>query len=387
MNSSISNSKNKTFKRYLTAYFILLGIAVATVVPNYFFLKNNGELLSLSSIVKIQVDSRSNLLYGTALHNDTLSYKQYLFDSQKPEVAAVGSSRVMLFRKEFFKKSFINMGGATNSVTQGIITATKMVNADENLKTVFIGVDFWWFNEKLEQTSQQAESQRITVRKLLLPTKWLYEGKISKKDYFNRINPFYNHDNKNHIGVVANNNGSGFGPDGSYFYGNLFIGKQYSKSRIDKFLKQAENGSGRFAYSNKMSQDRLDTFINMLKVFNSNEIRTIVFLTPVATSIANEMKIRQDKFNYVSEMRTAFEKNNVKFYDFLDPSFLGATDTEFYDGIHGSELTYARILNYMYEHECDLSNIIDINQVRRYLENPDLINTLPYKNKTVSTFD
>ena len=381
MNFSISSSNQHPFKRYLTTYFILIGIAAAALVPNYFFLKNSGELLSLPKIVEIQVDSSSDVIYGSAIHDDTFFYKQCLFESQKPEVIALGSSRVMLLRKEFFKKAFINMGGAMGSFTQGLIAANRMANSNEKLKTVLIGIDFWWFNENIGDTFQLKEPPRITIRKLLLPFVWLYEGKISKKNYFSAANPFLTRASEKHIGVFANNNGSGFGSDGSYFYSNFFIGEKYSKARIDTYAEMAKNGSGRFTYANKMSLDHFNTFKNMLKVLNSNKIRTIIFLTPVAPSIAREMKIRNDDFNYINEMRASFENNNIKFYDFLDPSFLGATDTEFYDGIHGSELTYARILNYIYEHEGNLSDIINISQARRYLDNPDLINSLPHKHK------
>lgn len=380
MNSSTSSSNRRPFKRYLAAYFALMGIAAAALVPNYFFLKNSGELLSLPKIVEIQCASSTNILFGTALHDITFFYKQYLFDKLNPEVVGLGSSRMMLLRKEFFKRPFVNMGGTMGSFIQGLVIADKITGTDKNLKTVLIGVDFWWFNGKLEHSFETTEPQHLTFKKLLTPFTWLYKGKITAGEYLRRASPFYDSCNDKYIGVLANRMGSGFGPDGSYFYSNVFIGEKYSPKQISIYVDMARKGTARFLSADRIVQSRLDSLIKLLKVFKSKNINVVVFLTPVAPSVAKAMK-ESGNFKYVDDMKESFAKNNIRYYDFLDVSMLGATDSEFYDGIHGSELTYCRILDSLYRNEEKLDEVIDINQVRKYLDNPDIVNLQPHKHK------
>lgn len=378
MNSSISSSKGRPFKKYLITYSVLMGMAALALIPNYLFLRNSGELLSLSKVVDIQCSSPFDVIYGTALHDVTFFYKQHLFDRLKPEIAGLGSSRMMLLRKEFFKIPFVNMGGTMGSFTQGLVIADKMAGSDRNLKTVLIGIDFWWFNEKLEHTFQTTEPQQLTFKKLLTPFTWIYEGKVTAGDYFRMASPFYDSSNEKKIGILANKTGSGFGSDGSYFYSNAFIGEKYSSKQISMFVDMAKKGTSRFLFSDKMDSPRFESFMKLLKFFKSKNINVVVFLTPVAPSVAKEMKA-SGNFKYVDDMKEAFEKNKIKYHDFLDVSSMGATDSEFYDGIHGSELTYCRILDSLCKNEKCLRDAIDISQVRKYLDNPDMINNLPHK--------
>ena len=64
-----------------------------------------------------------------------------------PEIVSLGSSRVMQFRDSHFSGSFVNAGGAMNSIAEGRDFLEYIVDND-NLKLLIIGVDFWWFNDK-----------------------------------------------------------------------------------------------------------------------------------------------------------------------------------------------------------------------------------------------
>ena len=81
------------------------------------FLHSNFESNEYSQIVNRQ--QANNSIYGTALNSNTFYYKLELIKQVKPKIISLGSSRVMQFRKDGFKTSFSNAGGAMNHLNEG----------------------------------------------------------------------------------------------------------------------------------------------------------------------------------------------------------------------------------------------------------------------------
>ena len=365
VNFSISNSKKKSFKLYLLAYFIMLGVAASFLIPNYLFLRNNGEFLSIQQIVKKQLNSMEPAIYGTAIHDDTYFYKLALFKEVNPEIVAIGSSRMLQFSERFFTRSYVTIGGSMSSFEEGMYILDHVISTDKNLKVVLLGLDFWWFNPKNKCARMYHEPARLSLQKLLLPFRWLWQGKISFKQYLSRLIMPANSDL---IGVDAATNGSGYLPDGTYFY-NYEAGEDSSRKYIGMSKRAAAEGTGRFQPSETMDKESFKTLVRLLDILRSKNIKTAVFLTPVAPSVAKEIDSNPDNFKYVTELRNELRKNNIKCYDFIDPSFLGSTDSEFYDGIHPNSLNCERILNFMYK-DMDpvLKSMLDIGRIRNDLE-------------------
>ena len=99
----------KWIKIWLTLVFIM-GLIPYSLTFTY--LAANYENNSYSDIVKRQIKNDS--IYGTSLNQNTFSYKLELIKNVAPKIIALGSSRIMQFRKEDFNTSFINAGGAMN---------------------------------------------------------------------------------------------------------------------------------------------------------------------------------------------------------------------------------------------------------------------------------
>ncbi len=343
----------------------MLGISASLLIPNYLFLRNNGEFLSLKQIVRKQLDSKDAVIYGTAIHDDTYFYKLALCKEAKPEIVAAGSSRMLQFRKDFFTKSYVTAGGAMSSFEEGMFTLENIISNDSNLRAVLLGIDFWWFNPKNKSARMYHEPSRLSLQKLLLPFKWLREGKISFSQYLSSI---VKPGPSNLIGISAAAKGSGYLSDGSYFY-NQEAGVASSRKYVGISRKEAAEGTGKFLPSEKMDRESFKTMVRLLDILKSKNIRTAVFLTPVAPSVAKEIASFPDKFKYVDELREELKRSGIKCYDFIDPSFLGSTDSEFFDGIHGNGLNCERMLDFMYK-DMDpvFKSMLDIRRIRKDLE-------------------
>ena len=71
---------------------------------------------SFESIVKRQLNHNS--IYGTALNENVFAYKLELVKQTKPKIVALGSSRVLQLREEFFRDSFVSAGNAMNTLKE-----------------------------------------------------------------------------------------------------------------------------------------------------------------------------------------------------------------------------------------------------------------------------
>src|SRR4051812_33132955 len=76
---------------------------------NYLYLRNAGEFLPLSAIVREQRENPGFCIYGTALHDDTLAYKLEGYRQVQPDVIVAGSSLTMGYRARFFNSTFFSM--------------------------------------------------------------------------------------------------------------------------------------------------------------------------------------------------------------------------------------------------------------------------------------
>ena len=63
-----------------------------------------------------------------------------LIKQVKPEIIALGSSRVMQFREDSFNKKFVNAGGAMNSLSE--FNFFEKMYEFHNPKYIILGLDF-----------------------------------------------------------------------------------------------------------------------------------------------------------------------------------------------------------------------------------------------------
>jgi len=342
-------------KKWLKNWFvivILFGILPYAFV--YTFLKMNGENNTFKEIVGKQL--KHNSIYGTALNQNTFSYKLELIEEVKPKVIALGSSRVMQFRKESFNTSFINAGGAMNYLNEGYLFLDAMYKVHRP-EYIILGLDFWWFNHDHYQPSafpyHNNNGTTITFSKIRKTFSWLFNGKISllreHKNYFN-------------LGFDAIKYSTGFRSDGSYFYAKTLFGVvPSSDERFSDTFDRIEKGGYRFEFSDQLDTTRVAILEKILKLIETHKTKVLILLPPVANGVYQ--KLDNSHYSYIKALQKYLPTLDKEIYDHHYLSTLTENDCECIDGFHGGDIIYKRILRDIYTHHSTLREYLNIDEI------------------------
>jgi hypothetical protein len=298
-----------------------------------------GETLPLRKIAAEQFESDG--LYGTAVHDDTAEYKLALYEAQKPDVVAIGSSRVMQFRGEAFSASFVNLGGTVKGLSHAVEVLPYLFSVHRP-KLILFGVDFWWFNDVRPLRSSwlnQPLSRGISIQNLPLPLEWLADGKLTFKD----VGHILKRMDRNHFGVQAILRRDGFDRYGSYHYTSTITGaKSHFDARFSNILGRVRRGDNRFEWGNTVAPERWNLLLEVLEAADRASVPVVLLLPPVAPRVADEMEAK-GTYGLVDELKIKLTGLGRPFFDFHDTRRLGAGDCAFIDGDHGGDILYARM--------------------------------------------
>jgi len=357
-------------------------------------LLNSGELLLVTDIVDKQLSSQKKIIVGLATRNQGYYYKRELYRAVKPKILVLGSSRVMQFRKTFFNTTMVNVGGAMSSINEGFsfVQDAYKYNTPE---LVILGLDYWWFNENALLPSKKIKpplelASNISLQKYILPFKWLWQGKIEKEQYFNLLNPlglFKSIDNKN-IGLDGLLNQNGFGPDGSYFYTKTISGKEKNYDELFLVsLHNMEHNLDRFEYGRKVAPIHWQNFLDMVNFIHSKGSKLVVFIPPLAPTVAQRMKDFRQEYSFIDDLRNLLESHGIQYYDFHDPNVLKTSDCEFIDGIHGGDVVYGKILMYMAQRDNELWPVVEKKYITEKIEQFSDFGMIQHEETSVTEVD
>ena len=200
------------YKKFVLSYFVILLIFGLLLAGIFYYLSRIFEHNSFESIVKRQLEHNS--IYGTALNENVFAYKLELVKQTKPKVIALGSSRVLQFREEFFTHSFISAGNAMNTLKEGRLFLEEVLKFYKP-DIVILGLGVWWFNPFIPNY-EKGEYFNITgtniggakVRDIfkLIYDKHFFQPQYLLDNHF-ITNPYSNLDS---LGLNAIYNGRGF---------------------------------------------------------------------------------------------------------------------------------------------------------------------------------
>lgn len=334
--------KPRTIK-FFAGLVLPLIIVFLILEGGYFFLKSAQEYASLSTIVDHQ--KKTDGLFGPALSNRTFHYKKTLFKNQTPpaKIITIGSSRVLQFRGEDFKSPFVNMGGMS-----GLGEVQRMLQQiipSENINTVILGIDFWWFNKATPNPpvfKQNRDAPNLKVDDLLKPYSWFFTGKLGFKDIGNILGQ-----NTPHIGMTAAVRQKGFDQYGSYHYTPILNGTiKPDDPKFQSSIKRINNGEKVFTHGDSIDEDVWQNFLRLVAWVKSHDINLIAFMPPLAPQVIDAMADTGD-YVYIDQLRSRLKQMDIEYYDFHDLRFAGASDCEFIDGIHGGDIVFRRALLHM----------------------------------------
>lgn len=364
-----------------------LPIFVFLLVP-FFFLYVSGEnYQSVDDAVK----KNNNYLIGYAYNEGNYKYlkRKELKYRETLSIIALGSSRVLQFRRRMFTKPFYNAGYTISSIAD-FVPAIKNNILKKKPEILLIALDQWMFNENWDDldnynsyTGNWKKNYSINASVPTLINVW--------KDVFAQkygVETLYNNEDEYEIGLNAVVNNRGFRKDGSIYYGD----------QIDKLLKKdstaidfnyldtysrIDKGVDRFEYANHVNKKALIALNDLLLFCKKNDIYVVAIIPPFADDVNLKMKQSQN-YAYMDSIfpksKKIFKKYNFELWDMSNLSKYDSNDNETIDGFHGSEVSYMKMLIYMVENNSKLKNYTDKEKL-----NNDLINKVNdysvYKNQ------
>ena len=343
-----------TFYRHIRIYiFVLLLTYVsiaALIAMNFSVLYFTGELDGLDKIVKAQQQTPS--LYN-GLSEGMAAYKYEGYRQRRPEVVAIGTSRAMQIRDYFFTKPFYNLGGLVQGQSQAFALMDQLIIKHPPQMIIF-AVDFWTFCSQKKEflpfirpTGTFHDGQGNPSDSLLL-IRLLAEGSLSSEDLKQIAVRLFNPPKRAlpRTGISALLRDSGFGPDGS-MYSLLSTKSTYTLSDIEARsqiqINALNRGKGRFPPNCTVSHEGLSHLAMLGTELANRGINLIVIAPPITSALLKAVKKSTAANTYMSQWRQRLKEAWPQTYDFTDPRSIGSSDCEFYDGIHGGEVAYARI--------------------------------------------
>jgi len=322
----------------LPAAYLLRDAYAATI------LRQAGELLATDKIASRQQASQA--LYGSALFEDDTQYKLDLVRERRPEILALGSSRALQFRSEFFRVEFANAGRAMNAIEHGAAFVDELLKV-HTPRTVIMTVDLWWLNDARKYKGERA--RRLEDTSKLTSTFWGFvnDRKITKLQTVQAFlgdlsNPI---SSRSSIGIAALARGRGYRPDGSRDYGDRYFGldASFDDVRFETSMRRARRGGTLLSHGETISREHLTALENLLQRFRLHNVSVIVVLPPLAAGLLDYLNA-SGKFRYMDEARQALRQLSVPVFDFTDPRTLDARDCEFADALHAGDIIYQRML-------------------------------------------
>lgn len=370
---------NCDYRRFVKRFIFINALVVAFVVTvAYVVMGTIKENYSEKEVL----NDYENILYGSALKDGGL-LKLDIVKEKKPSVVALGSSRVMQFRADFFKdQDFYTLGGLGASVDE-LEYAWKKVKESYSPKVVIVGVDSWWLNPKLKHDNglkdlnNGGKYQEIVelYRNVRIFKQVLHADEIKEFDDFG---------SRRNIGLDAAVNGNGYRlSDGSRQYGKIIRDKEDKATRFRSTYERMEKGdeNDRFVWCDTISEIELNKLEKLLKDIKKTGAIVVVFLPPFPHEIYeymdNNVHYHEFLHTYIYRMDEMCGKLNIPCYNFSDLSSLGASDDETIDGFHASEVAYARI-TYLLGRHAPLSEYINADKLQAIIRNPiDSMQAIP----------
>ena len=335
-------------RRFLLSFFVPVLALLPFGAANVVVLDHAGELLDAREVAAAQAATGG--LYGSAIHDNAYAYKLAVYDQRRPEVAVIGSSRVLQMSQAMFDVPFANLGRTVNTAGEAELVAADML-AFQAPRIVLFALDPWWLNPRWEDEPSFESHDRLggalTPESLMAPTRWLLDGRMPwplYRDLLTGGGPWLD-DSVPLYGVQAIVRHRGFRPDGSFFRGDLLTGGRPSDDvGFADTLARLGADQAQFRFGDRIDPERVDQLRRAVARLQAAGVTVVTYVPPVAPTVYAAMQKAGDRFTYLEAARAALASLGTIHLDAFDATALGAGDCEFDDGFHNGEVVDLRLL-------------------------------------------
>lgn len=356
--------------------FFLLPLSVVFIIP-VAVLTLSKEYFSVDQVIEAQ-KKHEDSLFGFVYNDQSfIPYKQALVEYKKPEIIALGTSRVMQFREEFFinQGTFINAGGGAKNLSD-VKQFIQNLSSTSSIKIILLGLDQDMFTSKKNTPSpsyisKETNSFDIWKHVLFTNVRKIYvdyaHQKYSLQELLQRQSGYS-------VGIAAIIGGDGFRADGSYRYGHIIEEKDMAP-RVEQQIQDTLSAMkyGRYAsfMTSGYEEKNMGILRNILELAKSKHVEIVGFLPPYPHKLHAYMKNDKEYSGTImilpKQIEQVFSETKFTFFDFSDPESFRAPDTEFVDNIHASDKMHVRMLIVMAGNTPSLKKYVDVKMLRTML--------------------
>lgn len=312
-----------------------------------------GESMPLSWVVGRQ--QAEAVLYRPKYGNRDQQFKTLSVNTRRPEVLALGSSRILQFRAGFFNRkpdTFYNAAAPAWTLTQA---ADLLYSLDRRAlpRVLILAMDPPWFNDAY--AAGEFAAPVSDIEHLFLVDRSVLQDAIRGEPfdragfentaYFRREEP--GGSGALALGMRAIRDGHGFRSDGSEQYGDFLIARWlWQPQQRENHMEMMRRGEQMYVYGDKVSETSLSLLSGLLDFAAHHDITVIGFMPSYAPQLWQEMLARGNH-TYITalipRLRDLFVAHDFTLFDFSDGASTATVDEEFFDGWHASELSNLRL--------------------------------------------
>ena len=357
----------KFIKFYILFFIIIFSIYAFLFLLSTIFVIKTKENLSIKEVIKLQ--KTGNYVYSQITDRPFYTYMCELFKLREPEIIAIGSSRVMQFKQDMFKKKFFTAGGIAPNMHVVKIFIEDTLKVHKPAK-ILLALDFWWFNpnytngiyfEKIEENIEKSlYDTNIQIIKYLFSGKITFSEFIFPEKYKNTSIKY------NPIGFDAYKNGTGTMFDGyrTFYIEEIQTNSNYFDEKFKDTLDRINKKIKRFEDGDKLDKRALSDLNSIVKICKDKNIELILFFPPFAQRVYDELEKQKAEYKYIDNLKKYLNENGIKYFDLSNPSSLKSNNCEFIDGFHGGDVVYSRIAKKLLPNDVrdDIDKIINDNK-------------------------
>lgn len=323
---------------------IFLLPAAATLVFPAWVLFASGESEPDEVFLDLRRQSRP-FLVGRA-YSDAMGYlKLKTVQVEAPPIVALGTSRVMPFRQDFFGTRFFNAGSGEYRQFDDLLAFLRQIPAGGEPKLIVLGLDQKFFNARwTSRISEPFARQQLKENRMrwwsLLRASWpsVYRdylmGKFRIADLV-RPQP----DGVRRIGLTAAVRNSGYREDGSFTWDFWEFDAED--------LKQIARDESYYVYGTSVSDRAIEDVKMFLAECRQRDIYVAGFLPPFSPRVYHALEQHREQYAFMFQLagrlQPLFDRFGFSFADFTNPARCEIRRDGFFDGQHASENGYRRL--------------------------------------------
>jgi hypothetical protein len=304
----------------------------------------SGEFMPDEEFLGLRRQSQPFLM--SKAYSDPTGYlKLRTVQIEAPDIVALGSSRVLLFRQDFFSGRFFNAGTGAYQQFEDLLTFLRFLPAGGEPKLIILGRDQKFFNSRWTTRLPEPFTGPLVSTSTfrwwpLLRASWFdvysdyFQGKFQLRNLTQPPS-----DGIRRIGLQAVVRNMGYREDGSFTWAHWeFDGAD---------LSDIANNEGYYVYGTGISDRTMEELEAFLTECQRRGVYVAGFLPPFSPRVYRALDRQRNNYGYLFDLadrlRPLFHQYGFSFADFTNPARCEIERDGFFDGQHASENGYRRL--------------------------------------------